>query len=548
MKKAISFIIFVCIVFISCISFADLATIPNFVDRVPYTSPERVSDMPSTSLMTLKATILNASILFLTFIMVIISVIQLIKLKLKNRNKEKVKNIELINKNKENVEAIEQIHKKEKMVTEEIFVFILMGIFAFLIINYLSDGFIVTNIKNIASEIKNEVTLNIKNFTTNIKNVFVEKENKVQVNEKENKKENNIKTNEISNNNIKDESTIIENFYKPTEELNKEDSLKTEMLFKQENNNEEINELITLKDVKTIKDAITKKASSIDVKEVLISSDNKKVVIPAGFRVSQESAENVKDGIVIADKSGNEFVWIPIDDISLYTRTSFDNNDISEYVDNISDEEYKSVKVNGGFYIGRYESGDKETTALKKFRNSKTEEHTITIKKNQTPYTEIKMKEVVLLVKNMAKVEGYSDGTFTQISSGHAWDSAINFIKNNVNNYEKDSIQGNYENVKIEEEGIVLKENGTRELLTTGKTTPVCNIYDLGGNCWEWTSEISDEEYHPFSNEQIVIRRGGNCNTESYREPASYRGTMDDHYSHDTTFRVTLYCNLEKIS
>ena len=68
------------------------------------------------------------------------------------------------------------------------------------------------------------------------------------------------------------------------------------------------------------------------------------VMIPAGFKVSQDSATLVEDGIVIEDSDGNQFVWIPVsvsdeetsektpihtsegDIIIDYTRTTYSTN------------------------------------------------------------------------------------------------------------------------------------------------------------------------------------------------------------------------------
>ena len=45
--------------------------------------------------------------------------------------------------------------------------------------------------------------------------------------------------------------------------------------------------------------------------------NGEKVTIPAGFAVSQVEGENtVEDGLVIIDTRGNEFVWIPVNDIN----------------------------------------------------------------------------------------------------------------------------------------------------------------------------------------------------------------------------------------
>ena len=45
-----------------------------------------------------------------------------------------------------------------------------------------------------------------------------------------------------------------------------------------------------------------------------IDKNNETAIIPAGFAVSQVEGENIiENGLVIIDKKGNEFVWIPVD-------------------------------------------------------------------------------------------------------------------------------------------------------------------------------------------------------------------------------------------
>ena len=56
------------------------------------------------------------------------------------------------------------------------------------------------------------------------------------------------------------------------------------------------------------------------------------------------------------------------------------------------------------------------------------------------------------------------------------------------------------------------------EKLNTGKTTFTManNIYDLAGNCYEWTQEADDTN--------LRARRGGAYNDIGSSFPASYRG------------------------
>ncbi len=48
--------------------------------------------------------------------------------------------------------------------------------------------------------------------------------------------------------------------------------------------------------------------------------DGKKVWIPEGFKIADDSSEDVQGGVVIEDKDGNQFVWVPVDTIDAYKR------------------------------------------------------------------------------------------------------------------------------------------------------------------------------------------------------------------------------------
>ena len=99
-------------------------------------------------------------------------------------------------------------------------------------------------------------------------------------------------------------------------------------------------------------------------------------------------------------------------------------------------------------------------------------------------------------------------GATTHLCSSYAWDTAINFIQNNgFPNYAKareDSYNENWvdKNVK-DSKGNIIKAANKAERLPTGKTTPKCNIYDMGGNVAEFTTEVM-----PSTSEPVVLRGG----------------------------------------
>ena len=52
--------------------------------------------------------------------------------------------------------------------------------------------------------------------------------------------------------------------------------------------------------------------------KTIIAKDKKEnqVVVPGGFKISGNSGETVQQGIVIEDKEGNQFVWVPVSNIN----------------------------------------------------------------------------------------------------------------------------------------------------------------------------------------------------------------------------------------
>ncbi len=59
-------------------------------------------------------------------------------------------------------------------------------------------------------------------------------------------------------------------------------------------------------------DRVTKPSETVIAKDI---KDNQ-VVVPGGFKISDDSGESVEKGIVIEDKEGNQFVWVPVSNIN----------------------------------------------------------------------------------------------------------------------------------------------------------------------------------------------------------------------------------------
>ncbi len=262
------------------------------------------------------------------------------------------------------------------------------------------------------------------------------------------------------------------------------------------------------------------------------------VWVPEGFKVAGDSASTVQGGIVIEDKAGNQFVWVPVATIDDYKRTWYTGyGAFSGYSEALPEDEKTSVETYKGFYIGRYEAGDKENTEAKTLRSSNDVTKTVTIKANQAPYNYVTRTQAVSLAEGFATKQGYK--VKTKLVSSYAWDTTIEFIQKVNSDYGISSEEGNYYNTTFSYTDITgtnqTKEESSPVLVPTGQTTPVCNIYDMGGNVWEWTTESFSDTGGPYA------RRGGSYNSLFATYPAGYRRNISDDAYAVNGFRLTLF-------
>ena len=304
------------------------------------------------------------------------------------------------------------------------------------------------------------------------------------------------------------------------------------------------------------------------------------VTIPKGFKIASDSATEVTGGIVIEDATytktiGSQFVWIPVGtgenaikkanketvEIELgrydFTKNSDGTITTSEYSgSNTEDttashnssrenaiakdiEKFKtSANSNHGYYIGRYEAGVVDYNSSVSTSNSNNETNwtgytgdniKLVCKKEQQVWNYVTQNKASELSRNMY---GSEAKVTSDLINSYAWDTAIVFIQkcgteSNSSTYSKTDGQSSTSTREPQ-------TTGTNILKATSKVDKQCNIFDMAGNCFEWTTETHSDSYAP------CVSRGGNYSYSNYY--TSYRGYSNTSRAESIfSFRPLLY-------
>ena len=326
--------------------------------------------------------------------------------------------------------------------------------------------------------------------------------------------------------------------------------------------------------------------------------------LPTGF--SKVVGTSLSTGLVIQDSTGNQYVWVEVPktdtvypnaglaitnftedeytaiENDLHTYTSTYRNGTS-YTDTYYPEKantgwfadatayntaknnmLKSVYENGGFYVGRYETGI-STTQSPRAASGNTTGYTPVIKANAYPYNYVTRTQA----KELAESMEHGDKT-SSLMFGVQWDLVLAFMHNKGG--VEDSLLtsdsktiGNYANAKFSMTSTSAKyaiysqssytlgtwhdvpadyekpDSGTENcvLLTTGANetrNSQMNICDIAGNVCEWTLEYASGALFPCAT------RGGNYYNGGSNVPASLRNIYFTTESNGNFgFRVSLY-------
>ena len=357
-----------------------------------------------------------------------------------------------------------------------------------------------------------------------------------------------------------------------------------------------IEENTTKDSLKKVEEAKTE-GKYFDNQTELQDSDGNKVIVPKGFKIAQDSGNNVTEGIVIEDEDiqedgngeqrGNQYVWIPVSNTDGSNSNPIKKSDNTDVVITLGRYEFadgtSTYQDNNGSSLGVLEKGREilrqkaenytEETAIMLYYKELKEYHAGVEKEDITGENRT-AKDLGKFIESVRQNGGYyiaryeasygadnkpnskistnpNDTDNEPTAEGYLWNSIkqIKAAQKCENMYE--TIKSDLVNSYAWDTAIVyiqrfsgdtaysrqLSKNTT--LANTGKNNDeVCKINDMASNCYEWTTEYST--YTDSSKAYPCVLRGGNwtCDYTSIRY-----SNVEIYSCRGYAFRTTLYLN-----
>ena len=327
-----------------------------------------------------------------------------------------------------------------------------------------------------------------------------------------------------------------------------------------------------------------------------VSSNETRPYLPTEF--TQVKGTILKNGLTIQDSTGNQYVWIEVPmteevyptaglsitnftdeeytaietDLHTYTdvyRDGTSNKDeyysevglTNDQYTNLKKTMLKSVYQNGGFYIGKYETGIENKPKTSGSADTAPTE-TPVIKRNAYPYNYVTCSQAQTLASNME-----SGNHTSSLMFGVQWDLVLKYLEtkgtSQVDLKTDSTSWGNYynnawnitnsnskyaiyddklENFDWTSGAYGIKDSDTIVLLSTGASDDFSKqgIYDLAGNVFEMTLEHTNSISRARPRGTCTARGGGFYSWED-KNPVSVRLDISEIEFIGNGFRVSIF-------
>ena len=296
----------------------------------------------------------------------------------------------------------------------------------------------------------------------------------------------------------------------------------------------------------------------------------------------------VDTGVVIKDKNNNEWVWVPVDDPTIMYEESEAGTDLAgdtgvktnkyskgnilsgrgrrtpnsfnfREPDILTDKDTDDTAAQAGFTAKEATGTEEAKTALKVMAESLVQDYSEMIEsvtkykgfyigryelstktenevkvgieqKDKASQTNTNWYELYKYSKNIAGSENMQ----TRMIWGCQWDVTCKWLSEHGYDIKDSSSWGNYYDSVSPANGGNYEKN-TKKNTGSNENWKANNIYDLAGNCYEWTQEAYSTPYR--------AGRGGNYDYNGSDSPASYCYSVYPVYSiySNLASRASLY-------